>query len=272
MMLLLVCTLTLPLVHAADDCPASSTVASFLEQARLGELAFAEMDTLGLAQAREQALARIPCLSEPITPRVAAAFHRMMAMSAFASGDEDAVLAEFHAARRLEPGYAIPLDVAPAGHPLVVLYERAVTADEGGLDATIPPLGGYVTVDGVLGAPRPTGISSLVQSFQPGDVLERTLFLAPGESTPTFGPMPLDELRRVRRRWALGGSSAAAFVAGGVLYGLAWRQHANFWDEDDPLPDENLAGARTRSNTLFLSAVGAGTVGLGFGVATAIAW
>lgn len=261
-----------PAFAQVPDCTEPSTLSGFLSQARQGEASFANMDMVGLTRARQLALDHIPCLGEPVTTEVAAAFHRMMAMAAFTQGDEPGTLAEFHAARRLQPGYTIPEDVAPEGHPLVDLYERSVDSDEGSLDPTIPPLGGWVTVDGVRGAPRPTGISTILQSFEADQAIDRTLYLLPGDPTPSFGPMPIDELRRKRRRYALGGSTAAALVASGVLYGMSWSSYGKFMDTDDPLPDSQLPTQRNTTNTLLFASMGAGAVGVGLGVTTLVVW
>jgi hypothetical protein len=254
------------------DCAEATTIAGFLSAARQGEEAFADMDMVGLSDAREQALAQIPCLDEAVNTETAAAFHRMMAMAAFTQGDEPGTLAEFHAARRLQPGYTIPEGVAPEGHPLVDLYQRSVAAAEGRLDPTIPPLGGWVTVDGVGGAPRPTGISTILQSFASDGTLEQTTYLLPGDPTPSFGPMPIDELRRKRRRTALGSSTAAALVASGVLYGMSWSSHNKFMDTDNPLPDADLPTQRNTTNTLMFASLGAAGVGVGLGVVTLVVW
>ncbi len=270
--LLLANALQPALAQDAPDCTEATTLTGFIAAAQQGELAFANMDMVGLTQARKGALQQIPCLGEPVTTDVAAAFHRMMAMAAFTQGDEAGTLAEFHAARRLQPGYTIPEAVAPEGHPLVDLYERSVDAAEGSLDPTIPPLGGWVTVDGVRGAPRPTGISTILQSFEADESIDRTLYLLPGASTPSFGPMPIDELRRKRRRYALGGSTAAALVASGVLYGLSWNAHFAFDDLDDPMDDNLLPAQRNTTNTLALASAGTGAVGLGLGVVTLVVW
>jgi hypothetical protein len=261
-----------PALAQDADCSEATTIAGFLAAARQGERAFADMDMVGLSEARGQALAQIPCLDEPVSTETAAAFHRMMAMAAFTQGDEDGTLAEFHAARRLQPGYTIPEGVAPEGHPLVDLYKRSVAAAEGRLDPTIPPLGGWVTVDGVGGAPRPTGISTILQSFTSDGALEQTTYLLPGDPTPSFGPMPIDQLRRKRRRTALGSSTAAALVASGVLYGMSWASYDKFMDTDDPLPDADLPTQRNTTNTLFYAGLGAAGVGVGLGVVTLVVW
>ncbi len=256
----------------AEDCVAVTTLADFLAAAEQGETAFASMDLPGLREAREQGLALIPCLGEHVTPSEAASFHRMMALAAFTTGDEAQVLAEFHAARRLQPGYEIPETVAPEGHPLLDAYARSINADEGELEPTIPPEGGHVNVDGVRGAPRPNGISTLIQVYEADDQLDQTLYLLPGDPLRSFGPLPIDELQRERRRKVFIGATGVSAVAAAVLYGSARASYNSFWNTDDPLPDDELAGQRVQTNSLFYSSLGAAAVGVGLGVTTALVW
>ncbi len=270
---LILLSLALPSPALAETaCAEPTTLEDFLGAASRGEQSFAAMDLLGLSKAREQGLAVIPCLGQAVTTKEAAAFHRMMAMAAFTAGDEAGVLSEFHAARRLEPGYQIPETVAMEGHPLVDLYQRSIDGEEGSLDPTIPPLEGHVTVDGVRGAPRPTAISTIVQVFGADDSLEQSLYLLPGDPTPSWGPLPIDELRRKRRRVALSSAAGASLLAGGLLYGLSLYSEARFQDLDDPIPDADLPSQRDQTNALFFASLGAGAVGLGLGVVTVVSW
>jgi hypothetical protein len=262
----------LPVALAGRDCPEPRTVGEFLHHAQVGEGAFASMDLPGLLRAQEQALFILPCLGERVTPQDAAAFHRMMAMAAFTEGDEQQVLAEFHAARRLQPGYEMPASVAPKGHPLLELYERSIDADEGEMQSTRPPEGGFVTVDGVRGAPRPQGISVVVQVFGPGDDLEETLFLRPNQPLPAFGPDPVAQAAARRRHIALISASGALTVASGVLYGMALQSREDFYTYRDGLPDDELRSRAVQTNGLTLAWSGAGAAALGLGVAAVVTW
>jgi hypothetical protein len=268
-------TLVLPaLAGEAPDCDEASTVTDFLEAARQGEQAFAAMDLPALSAARERGLALIPCLGEPLTPRDAAAFHRMMALAAFTSGDSSGVMREFHAARRLEPGYQIPAGVAPPGHPLVQLYERSTDVEEGELEPAIPPRGGWVGVDGVRGAPRLTDISAVVQVFDRGDALYQSLYLLPEEHLPRWGPLPIDQLRRKRRRVVLIGVSGSLLASSGVFYGLALHQEDLFWAPvpEDSLDYSDLEILKLRANAFTAASIGGLVLATGVGITTAVVW
>lgn len=255
---------------AAADCDGPAEIATFLAATRDGERAFAEMDLPGLTTARQAALDIVPCLQAPIPVGVAADFHRLMALSAFTRGDEAQVLAEFHAARRLVPGYEVPEDVAPPGHPLMDLYTASRDADEGALQSAVPPVGGHVVVDGVRGALRPQGSSSLIQAFEPDGAWLESRFVDAGDPTPAWGPLPA-EIAADRRRHVLFGSltGASALTAAG-LYTFALVTRADFDDPDTP--DRQLDPLRARTNALSVGAAATGAVALGFGTTLVLTW
>jgi len=258
-------------VHLGD-CPDESTLEDFQAAARAGERAFANIDLPALTRAREMALDTLPCLAAPITPEVAAGFHRMMAMAAFTAGDEPLVLAEFHAARRLDPGYAIPREVVPAGHPLVRLYDQSVEAssEDRELEAVIPPLCGTVVVDGTPQGLRPRGLSALLQVYQADGQLTRTTHLLPSDPTPRYGPVPLElEQQKKRRRGLLAATGTTALVAG-ALYTRAVIGEQQFQDTTNSLPDPRQEKAT--NNAYFWGGVGVGTVSVGLGVFTTLTW
>ena len=151
-------------------CLKPSTMADLAMVGREGEKAFAEMNLEQLLvlslRARQDV---VPCLAEKLTPRDAAGFHRLMALEAFTNSNGPRVISEFHAARKLDPGYEIPIDVANETHPLRKQYDQAAFAEDGKLEVVYPPIGGYITVGGVRNAPRPSKTPVLIQVFGPKD-------------------------------------------------------------------------------------------------------
>jgi hypothetical protein len=258
----------------AADCPEPMHLDDFEASARAGERAFAAMDLPGLTRARIAALEAIPCLADRVNPPVAADFHRMMAMAAFTQGDEQQVRAEFHAARRLDPGHAIPAAVAPAGHPLTVLYDSAVDDPlrSRPLEAVIPPEGGSAAVDGADNGLRAVGLSAIVQTFDAEGALQQTIFLMPGDATPAFGPLPLEAAQRKRRRITLGVGAGTAAVAALGLYAGGAITSSQFHDLNAPVDDPELRALRVRNNALLTGAAGASALALGLSGALVILW
>ena len=110
---------------AESGCERAASPADFYLASDMGEQAFVDLDLDGLMVAQADALWALRCANQQISDKMAAAFHRLMAFSAFTEGDDARVLVEFHAARRLEPGYLISAEVVPEGHPLRLHYEAA---------------------------------------------------------------------------------------------------------------------------------------------------
>ncbi len=249
------------------------------------------MDIDGLVRARDEAATHLECVSEPVTLEVAAAFHRLIAMVAFTEQDRDRALGEFHAARRLMPGYQIPEDVAPPGHPLVTLYEESVTAAEGEPQPVNPPVNGWVTVDGVRGSPVPSGISTIIQAFESDQTLVETVWWQPGQPLPSWGPDPaLVDTQGLGKVLSFGGAGAS-LVASGALVFAGWRSHCKFWYTDagfvgdgadtcgffegsfsEPLNPEGdaLQDQRRLTNGLLLGAGAAGALAIGLGVVAVV--
>ena len=252
-------------------CEEEVTIEDLMEAARAGEDAFANMDHVILLQARDKALSILSCLDEPVSVVDAAAFHRLMALAAFTVPNEARVLSEFHAARKLRPGYSIPERVAPAGHPLVDLYERSAEADDGELQPVqvYEPIEGYASVGGVRGAARPKLTPVIIQIFtKHGDVVE-TRYLLPGETLPQWGlpPLAMSTLEQRRQRledpkpWLVG--ALISWGIAGAFYAASMHQHDRFLDLENPVLDDELRGYRDRANAFGGMAIGAGAISVG---------
>lgn len=256
---------------AGASCVGTTTVADFAAASAAGEAAFADLDSDALAKAQVAGARALTCLAAPVGTRDAAAFHRMIGLAAFTRHNLADARSEFHAARRLEPGYQIPENVAPPGHPLVALYDESATADEGELQAVQASGGGWIVVDGVRGSPRPVGVSVILQRFDALGKLEASVYLPAKASLPAWAVPP----KAVTRKGLHGGliaATAGTAVAGGVTYGLALAAHGQFENLNNPVPDSELPGLQSRANTLTYASIGIGVVGLALGSITILSW
>lgn len=258
---------------AADGaaCAGTTTIADFTAASASGEAAFADLDSDALNRALVAGARALTCLTDPVGTKDAAAFHRMIALAAFTRHDLANARAEFHAARRLEPGYVIPESVAPQGHPLTALYEESATADEGELQAVQASAGGWIVVDGVRGSPRPVGVSVILQRFDALGKLESSVYLPAKAPLPSWATPPKAVTRKGTHTGFIAGTSAAA-VAGGVTYGIALGTKARFMDLEDPVADADLPGLQSRANTLTYASIGVGVVALALGTVTIVTW
>ncbi len=274
-------TVTLPFEVAAKvSCKEKTTLAQLRQAGADGEKSFADMDKAALlsfaARAREEIL---PCLKEIVTPKEAAAFHRLMALEAFMRKNNTHVRAEFHAARKLDPGYKFPEEVFGAQHPLSRLYASATMSREGTLEIIYPPITGYVMVGGVRNAPRPELVPVIVQVCRADNSIVETRYFKPGETLPNWGKVnplgvtALDLGIDTRSIWTKPEgyyiSSAVFAVLAGTFYGLALMEKGRF--EDSSTSDGDLGGHRTRANAFGYTSIATASLavvltGIGVGV------
>lgn len=253
---------------AKANCAKRVDASELTEAAATGERVFSDMDETGLLREAQRAREQIiVCIAEPISPSDAAAFHRLMALDAFTRHNDDRVIAEFHAARRLEPGYELPESVAPTEHRLRELYTRAASANDGLPEIVSSPENGYAIVGGVRNAPRLSSTPVIIQIYGPKDIWIETRYIQPGETLPVWGrsvlgvtakDLGIDTTPTWKKPapWYIAAGVSAAVA--GTFYALALREKSLFNAESTP--DSDLPGHQDRANAFGWTAVG--TAGL----------
>ncbi len=256
-------------------CDEPTSVVQLIQASHLAEEAFANLDADALLTQSSLARSQIlPCVQEVISKRNAAAFHRLMALEAFINGNESRVVNELHAALILEPGYLFPTNVAGQGHPLLALYKRAETSDDGVAERTYPPANGYMMVAGVRNAARYSKIPVIIQAFGPHGELLETRYVQPGEASPNwsgnvFGltaeDLGIKHPLLDARPWYVAG--AVTLLASGVLYGIALNQKHQYLDP--ATSDDQRPGLESRANGFGTASAITGASGIlfsGFGI------
>lgn len=279
---LLVSSVFASIAHA--KCEKSTTIADLSKVGQDGEKAF--MDPEGVAhllafalRARETVL---PCLRDKITTHDAAAFHRLMALAAFTQKDLTRVRAEFHAARKFEPGYEFPIDIVPEGHRLRGFYDQAASLEDGEQEKVFPPEGGYVTVGGVRGAARPEKTPVIIQVFDAYDPITKsqplveTRYLQPGEKLPVWGKNPFGITAKdlgidnksalvTPKTWYI--SAGVTAVITGALYVVAMYNKSQFQNtstHDTTDSDRKLQDLKDRANAFGTASIVSGALAIGF--------
>ncbi|MBI2475538.1 hypothetical protein HYV69_03900 [Candidatus Uhrbacteria bacterium] len=253
-------------VSANAECAKTIAVSEIQKAAMQGENAFSDMNVSALLQQAQRAREQIVvCVAEPISPSSAAAFHRLMALDAFTRHNDSRVIAEFHAARRLEPGYILPASVAPIGHRLHELYASAASAEDGISESVFAPEGGYAIVGGVRNAPRLSATPFIIQVYGPKGVWIETRYIQPGEKLPVWGQnilgitakdLGIDTVPTWKKPIAWYIAAGVSTLVAGTFYGLALREKSLF--NDELTPDSDLSGHRDRANAFGWTAVGTG--------------
>ncbi len=160
--------LFLPTVALAD-CP--STLATLDEDvavavdamsARTPEGALSP-DMTAFGAAHTSAGVHLDCLSEPLTPAAAAAWHRLGGLAASQAGDGDAALLHFRAATSADKSFLLPMTLAPRGSDLRGVYSAALTQPAAQTADIEVPEGHQLVIDGTPGAARPVGLPTVMQ-------------------------------------------------------------------------------------------------------------
>ncbi len=254
-----------PISSALAQCKVETKAEQLLQASVDGEKAFAQMDlTALLMHARVARDDIITCIKEPITPKQAAAFHRLMALEAFTRHNYKRVESEFHAARMLEPGYAIPADVADGDHPLLTHYEDAAMSPDGEPESIYAPAQGHVFIGGVRNAPWRKLTPAVIQVYASEVETSwiETRYVQPGETLPVWGrnvfgmtakDLGIDTQPSWQKPMPWYISAGVSAVIAGVFYGLAMNEKSQF--DDSSTPDNELAGHRDRANGFGLTSV-----------------
>lgn len=250
--------------HAA--CPnelRSTDVASALDTA---EAAYANLEESGLLAAMERAHQSIPCVVDPISPSLAARYHRMVGVQRGTSlNDADGSKVAFAAARWIEPARELSWELAPKGHPLRSYY-GAINLEDASFDDVEAPRYGRVYFDGKPGTKRPQDWPTIVQLFGEDGAVSETVLLAPGDSMPRYELMP-DTVdvpksgptarQRPNRPLLIAGLATGA-LAGGALAFAAQRRGAYNSAAMEVGDRSRLDATRAQTNTASTVSVALG--------------
>ncbi|MFZ5479316.1 MAG: hypothetical protein ACOZNI_21300 [Myxococcota bacterium] len=245
---------------SAADCLALTHAADLAARLDAAEAAYVATEEEAFERALQEAALFLPCTAEPIPPELAARYHRFEGLRLFAAGDTAAATAALRAARVLDPRYRFPDEILPPNHTLRRAYDGLELA-EGATRRAIPPRGGAALYfDGVKSLDRPEERASVLQIVGDDGQAVTTRYLYPGQPLPPYEKVP-----QARNRLLAG--SAVAVVAASVTYGLAWRAHDRFYDEDAELSRGRLEGLQQETVVFTVASGALFTVGLGGGVA-----
>lgn len=259
---------------ARAACTGAVTLDQLSAGLRQAEAAFAASDAPQFLRATASAREALPCLAEPLTPGVAAAWHRADALERIVSPQAEerpAMLAALRAMSNADPGYQFPRTLAPEGSVLPSLLEEAEALPPAERVRVEVPDRTLLLFDGQPGREWAGGLPVLVQVMWRDDLsVHLTLALGPGQAMPDLAalgalPPPIVSDARLSRPATLaaaGGALALSLVAGGAL---GWGE-ANRAAFHDPATDyAAVPGLVDRSHALSFTAIGAGVGAVGLG-------
>ena len=255
------------MASAGESCETSSSTVDLIRALGTAEAYFSSLNAEGFSRSVEQSEQTIVCLGEELPLTLAAEFHRYQAIRFFVKQESTECMLSFAAARAIEPEYRFPAFLVPPDNPILDNY-TAVDPSIGKTEEMNRPKHGYFQFDGSKGENRPTDFPTVVQLFDKKGLVQKTVYLRPGE--------PFFEYEKAKPRLAnppLLAGAGAAWVTAGVLYALA-KRHRNVYDcvgEDcNILIQDDLDLKRRTVNRLSVASGTFGVVGLGLGASAFI--
>lgn len=240
---------------------------SFVRAVDDADAAFAAMDGDAFDLAAASLDETLACMSEPISPTHAVAVHRTRALAAFLAGDDAATVSSFQAALAAMPGYELPQDIAPIGHPLRARFEDARLFSAGGQADLPEPASGWITVDGARTRIAPTGRAFVFQRFDDSAAVVDTAYVAVGRPLPSYPvreaapPVPdRTPLARQPVSVPLAVGVALDVVAAG-LYSYAFVTRAHYEEAKRVGDLDRIKSSHLTTNLLVGVSIGTGVVG-----------
>lgn len=257
--------------HAAD-CDKTWPLSSLDQNLATVEQAFMDFDKQAVAKGYTLAGSQLRCLSEPLTPQVAAHFHRVTGLARFLEHQDEATRTAFAAARAIDPTYTLPAGVAPEGHPLLELYgaiDLAALPEE----PLAPAATGALLHDGRPATATRRALPAIFQLVDEAQLPAWTVLVLPGDPLPAYDEAPAlppepvvaaapsgDTLGLAvqpppaRQPMALDkpllAAAGVAAVASATTYGLAWKAKADWDAASDP---GQLDAAYDRNHVLCIT-------------------
>lgn len=216
--------------EARADCD-SREMASLVSAA---ETAFTHMDADLFERASTELDRVLACQTEPLTAIQVASFHRVRALAAFFAENEPGSVLSFQAMLATMPGYELPADIAPEGHPLRRSFDQAKLFSAGDTFELPAPADGWVTVDGIRTRTAPAARPFVFQWLGSSGAVRETQYVTVGTPVPTYAvatapttPVDLDVgpstgRSKPRVNTALLGTGLALGAASAGLYGGAF--------------------------------------------------
>lgn len=183
-LLLLLSSAVLP-AAAQAACSTPTHVRDLTAAMDDAEQAYMDLDLDGFIVASNALQDAIPCMTDAVTPALAARVHATMGLRGFLENDRRESTQAFAAARYADASFRLSATLVPRDAPEWDYYD-SVDLSMGAMDKVPAALNGFLSFDGKEGLERPATWPTLVQVFSDtADVLE-TAYLRPGDAMPAY--------------------------------------------------------------------------------------
>lgn len=177
--------LLLSALALAQDAPCTATPEDVDLSLQDAESAFEMGDEPGTTMALKRAEMTLPCLSAVLPTPIAARFHRIEGLVAFIGGDEMTAAQSFGSARLLDPSYAWPESLVPAGNDLLNVYTAFDVSKVKKAKVAAAPQGSLF-IDGQPAKKRAEGMPVILQLADPAGTVVQTAWIRGEDPLPTW--------------------------------------------------------------------------------------
>lgn len=252
----------------AGDCDLSGLQSAITQ----GEQAFGEMEPERFQEAVSQADKAMGCMSQPLTPVEAAGYHRLKALASFFANDSSATILHFQSVQGTQPGYKLPEEIAPEGHPLRESYLQAAQFQNNATFSLPTPADGWLNIDGQRSEAAPSGRPFIFQRLSSGGRVEQTAYQSVGKALPSFAVKKVDVAQPVPQpvtksnkgaKIGLLASGIGLVAVGAGLYGGAFATKGAYDDAVASGDKDKIDGAAGTTNALTIAGIGGGVLGAG---------
>lgn len=226
--------------------------------------AFIALDLSTFQEAVAAQRQTLSCMEDPLTPVHCVEIHRMRAIDAFVSDDLPAATMSFQALVATRPGYTLPSDIVPEGHPLQDVFKQAREYQDDSVLDLAPPAEGWLTVDGKRTLVAPSGRPWVFQQFTANGVVAQTRYVPVGAPLPSYddgSPKPKKRHKGRAPALAIGITTVAV---GQTVYASALVSRVTYNVAVSDGDKEAIDAAHRRTNGLAITSFG--LMGLGVGL------
>lgn len=268
-----------------SECAQTWKAGGITDVVESADLNISKMDTEGFFAARDTLLRRLACVEDPLTGPTVGAVHRVVATAAFLQKEESRIAPALAGLLSAAPGYQLPLDLYPEGHPIRgLLSHAAILARDPAARPLLAMESGWLEVDGLAVPAAPVERAAVIQHLDGQGAVVETRYVWPGDDLGAWAavavptavarkPVATPSARAPgKARVPMIALTAASLVTTGVLYGVAFDGQRTFRDTSNGLTDDELVALQKSTNTLTIGWSVAGVASLGLGVGLAFAW
>ena len=237
------------------SCPTTSSNADIAVLLDSADAALNGADVDGFRTTIEKVALNVPCLSEPITPELAARLHAFRGIRHYVAGETDQATGAFFASRVLNSETSLPAALFPEGHEIHGVFSDTLVDSARSFRLPVPKEG-KLLIDGQARSGKPLDRPFVAQRVD-GDTVLDTRYLGIDAAVINYDVSRVSRLtsggpRSRRLRLSLLPALPAA-----VLYGVAWVHWLEFNGLDDgKSPADEVDTKRVKSG-VFVGASGA---------------